>query len=94
MKEITLATDDVAFDPSGTSGLHDGINSHESSERAQSWQGDVLSDSTEDTELTSISQALESVTLGAGTAEGWQADGMDLNKGQYDNWLESLSSTD
>lgn len=94
MKEITLATDDAAFDPSGTSGIHHDTSSHESSERAQSWQGDLLSDSTEDTDLTNISQTLDSVSLKGKTVEDWQADGMDLNKGQYDKWLESLSPED
>ena len=94
VKEITLATDDAAFDPSGTSGNHHDTSSHESSERAQSWQGDMLSDATEDTDFTNISQALDSVNLQGNTAEDWQADGMDLNKGQYDNWLESLSPED
>lgn len=94
IKELTLATDDVGFDPSGTSGLHDDTGSHKSSERAQSWYGDVLSDSTEDTDLSSVSQALGSVNLGGSTAKDRQADGVDLNKGQYDDWLESLSPTD
>lgn len=94
VKEITLATDDAAFDPSGTSGIHHDTSSHESSERAQSWQGDLLSDSTEDTDLTNMSQALDSVSLKGKTVEDWQADGIDLNKGQYDNWLESLSPED
>ncbi|KAF6228136.1 hypothetical protein HO133_007864 [Letharia lupina] len=94
VKEITLTTDDAAFDPSGTSGFHDDTTSHESSERAQSWHGDVLSDSTEDTDLTSVSQALDSVNFGGDTAENRQADGMDLDKGQYDDWLESLSPSD
>ena len=89
VKEITLATNDAAFDPSGTSGVHDDTESHESSERAQSWQGDVFSDSTEDTDLTNISQAFESVNLGDSPA-----DGLDLNKGQYDDWLEMLSPED
>lgn len=91
LKEFTLATDDTAFDPSGTSGFHDDTSSHESSERAQSWHGDVLSCSTEDTDLTSVSQPLESVNLRDGTAEERQADGIDLNKGEYDEWLERLS---
>lgn len=94
LKEITLATDDATFDPSGTSGLHDETSSHESSERAQSWQGDVVSDFTEDTDLTSIYQAMESANLGGSLADDRQADGMDLNKGQYDDWLESLSPAD
>lgn len=94
VKEATLATDDAAFDPSGTSGLHDDTCSHESSERAQSWHGDALSESTEDTDNTSISQALESVTFGGSTAEDRQADGMDLSKEHYDNWLESLPPTE
>lgn len=93
VKELTLATDDAGFDPSGTSGPHDDTGSHESSERAQSWHGGVSSDSTEDTDLSSISQALESVNFGGSTAEDRHTDGMDLNKGQYDDWLESLSST-
>lgn len=94
VKKVALTTDDTAFDPSGTSGLHDDASSYESSERAQSWHGDALSDSTEDTDLTSVSHALESVSFGVITAEDRQADGMDLNKGQYDDWLESLSFTD
>ena len=93
VKEITLATDDAAFDPSGTSGLRDDPGSHESSERAQSWQGDFSSDSTEGTDFTTISQAMESVNFGGITAEDRQ-DGMNLDKGQYDTWLESLSLTD
>lgn len=94
VKEITLATDDAAFDPSGTSGPHDDPGSHESSERAQSWQGDLSSDSIEGTDLTTLSQAMESANFGGSTAEDWQADGMNLDKGQYDTWLESLSPTD
>lgn len=94
IKEITLATEDAGFDPSGTSGLHHDTSSQESSERAQSWHGDVSSDYTEYTNLTSISQGLESVNLGGSTPEDRQADGMDLNKGQYDIWLERLSPTE
>lgn len=91
LKDFTLATDDTAFDPSGTSGLHDDTNSYESSERAQSWHGDVLSYSTEDTDITSVSQALEAVNFGDSTAEDRQAEGIDLNKREYDEWLERLS---
>ncbi len=94
VKRVALTTDDTTFDPSGTSGLHDDISSHESSEQAQSWHGDALSDSTEDTDLNSLSHALESVSFGGSVAGDGQADGMDLNKGQYDDWLESLSATD
>ena len=91
LKEFTLTTDDTAFDPSGTSGFHDDASSYEASERAQSWHGDVLSYSTEDTDITSVSQALESINFGDSTAEDRQADGIDLNKGEYDEWLERLS---
>lgn len=96
VKEFTLTTDDAAFDPTGTSGLHNDTSSNGSSERAQSWHGDVLSDSTGETDLTSISQGLESVKIkmGGSTAEDRQADGMDLNKGEYDDWLETLPPTD
>lgn len=94
LKEATLATDDTGFDPSGTSGIHDETSSHESCERAQSWHGDVLSDFAEDSDLSSVSQALDSVNLRGDTAKDRQADGMDLNKGQYDDWLERLSPTD
>ena len=90
LKEVTLTTDDTAFDPSGTSGLHDGISSHESSERAQSWHGDASSDMTEDTELTSMSQALESIDLGANSGEDRRADAVDLNKEQFDRKNEEL----
>ena len=91
LKEVTLATDDTAFDPSGTSGVHDGISSHESSERAKSWHGDASSDTTEDTEISSMSQALESVNLGANSEEDRRADGVDLNKEQFDKRNEELS---
>lgn len=94
IKEITLATEDTGFDPSGTSGLHHDTSSQESSERAQSWHGDVSPNYTEYTDLTSVSHSLESVNLGGSLAEDRQADGMDLNKGEYDIWLESLSPTD
>lgn len=94
LKEATLTTDDTAFDPSGTSGFHDDTSSHESSERAQSWHRDVLSGSTEDTDLTSVSQALKSVKFEGSTAQNRHADEMDLDKGQYDQWLESLSHMD
>lgn len=94
LKELTLTTDDTAFDPSGTSGFHDNTNSHESSERAQSWHGDVSSDLTENTDLTSVSQALESVNFGGSTAADRETDGIDLNKGEYDEWLERLSPMD
>lgn len=91
LKEVTLTTDDTAFDPSGTSGFHDDTSSHESSERAQSWHGDVLSDSTQDTDLTSVSRVLKSMSIGASTAQDRRADGMDLNKEQYDRRNEELS---
>ena len=91
LKEVTLTTDDTAFDPSGTSGLHDGISSHESSERAQSWHGDASSDMTEDTEYTSMSQALESINIGANPGEDRRTDGVDLDKEQFDRRNEELS---
>ncbi|CAD6578017.1 MAG: hypothetical protein ASARMPRED_008494 [Alectoria sarmentosa] len=94
VKDLTLATDDAGFDPSGTSGFHDDTDSRESSERAQSWHGDVLSESTEDTDLTSVSQALESMNFGDSTVEDRRADGMDLNKEQYDRRIEELSFED
>ena len=94
VKEITLTTDDAAFDPSGTSGLHENTGSHGSSERARSWHGDVSSESTEDTDRTSMSQVLKPVNSGGNTAEEKHADGMDLNKEEYDHWLQSLPPTD
>lgn len=64
LKEDALTQDNAIFDPSGTSGSQDGMSSHDSSERAQSWHGDTTSAATDNTELSALSQATGAVDLG------------------------------
>ena len=92
LKEITLATDDAAFDPSGTSGLQDNTISRESSERARSWHANASSDSTEDTDLTNLPQATKWMTFGGSTAEDKRTEAMNLDKEEYDRRNEELPS--
>lgn len=63
LKESALAEENAAFDPSGSSGLQDEHSSHGSSDRARSWHGDFASSTTEDTEITGIGQALDSIDI-------------------------------
>jgi hypothetical protein len=63
LKESAIAEENAAFDPSGSSGLQDEQSSRGSSDRARSWHGDFASSTTEDTEITGIGQALDSIDL-------------------------------
>lgn len=63
LKESALVEENAAFDPSGSSGLQDDESSHGSSDRARSWHGDVGSATTEDTEITGVTHALDVVDL-------------------------------
>lgn len=83
LKESALIEESACFDPSGSSGLHGEASSPESSERAQSWHGDLTSNATEDTELTGVSQGLESLSL-------QDPHGADLEQEQYEARCERL----
>ena len=90
IKDIALADENVTFDPSGSSGWEDGQSSHDSSEHAQSWHGDATSASTEDTDLSSISQVLESLDL-AGSSKRYGTNTVDLTTER--DWAELQTLT-
>ncbi|KAL2044872.1 hypothetical protein N7G274_002647 [Stereocaulon virgatum] len=93
IKEIALADNVATFDPSGTSGWQDDERSHFSSERAQSWHGDATSIATEETDPSTISQALRSVDLaGNSTKDG--TNGIDLSTDRDWAELQALEPTE
>lgn len=89
LKESAFAEESAAFDPSGSSGLQDDQSSHGSSDRAQSWHGDVASLTTEDTEVTERAQALDSVDF---NGHNMYSNGADSGRLQYEVNLEGMSA--
>lgn len=88
LKESALAEESAAFDPSGSSGIRDDQSSHGSSDRAQSWHGDIGSSTTEDTEITGIASTLDLVDLSSYERE---VEDTEPSSGQYEASYESLS---
>ena len=77
MKQSALLEETTTFDPSASSGAQEDADSHGSSERAHSWHGDAASTSapTEDTDLTSLSHAVEGLQV-----EKERNDGLPFNE--------------
>lgn len=89
LKDSVAAEGNTSFDPSGTSGPHDGSSSQDSSQRARSWQG-LLSD---DTDFTTISKSLRSFSIDSdGDSEAQRED--DVRRIEHDKELEGLSIED
>lgn len=84
LKESALTEESTAFDPSGSSGLHNDTSSHGSSDRAQSFHGDIGSVTTEETDLTGLLQGLDSIGLGS-------VNRPDVDREQHEAGLEELS---
>ncbi|MCJ1481170.1 hypothetical protein MMC06_001326 [Schaereria dolodes] len=92
LKQSAESVDDTAFDPSGSSRLADAESAQESHDRAQSWNGDVLSRS-EETDLTSVSQPLDSLHI-YDTSRFDAQDNGGASGQDYDIGLEDLSPED
>ncbi|KAL9120395.1 MAG: hypothetical protein Q9187_003048, partial [Circinaria calcarea] len=86
LKESAEAEESTAFDPSGSSRQHESVSAHASPDRAQSWHGDARL-GTEETDLTSISQSLESTGIDGASASELEGEGYDLS-------LDDLSTED
>lgn len=60
LKENVTVESNTSFDPSGTSGFQDDSSIQDSSNRAHSWHGDLLS---EETSLSSLSRSLKTIGI-------------------------------
>ncbi|MCJ1253477.1 hypothetical protein MMC24_001289 [Lignoscripta atroalba] len=90
LKESAEHEEDTVFDPSGSSGLDGRGSPQESPHRAQSWNGDVLS-RTEDTDPTSVSQSMESLSIDGSSQSPPEVEGIVCGK-DYDAGLEEIST--